>query len=215
MHLQHLRPSREGNHQGRALSKGQGQRDHNREDPRDRVRVLLDRGQSLGKDLLVRDLGKVRDHQVRGHQGNRDPDQAKVLLVKDHLGRPPGKVKDHQAKDPQDNKDPGQAKVLLVKAPQGSRGPDQVKALQANKDPDQVKGHLVKGHQVQEPSRVALPNKKVAHHNKALGNLDPLSRGHKALGPVLGSQQRVVGLLPSRELENLQVDSVRCVKPPS
>ncbi|TKS90815.1 Semaphorin-3aa Semaphorin-1A [Collichthys lucidus] len=46
----HLSPSREESHQARVLSKGQVQRAHNREDLRNRVRVLLDKGQSQGRD---------------------------------------------------------------------------------------------------------------------------------------------------------------------
>lgn len=177
-HLFHLNPSREGSHKEKAHSKGQVRRDHSREDPRNRLRALLDREQNQGKDPLVRDPGKVRDHQAK------DQKQAKVLLAKHHqVNRPPDQVKDHQ-----------------VKANQGHRHPDQVR------DP-----------QVKDPSRVALPSKKAVHHhnNKDLGNLDPDSKCHKALGHILRSQQRVLGLLVSRELESLQVDSVHCVKPPS
>lgn len=202
MHLQHLIPTREGSHQGRVLSKGQVQRGHNKEDPRNRVRALLDRGQSQVKDLLVRVPGKVRGHQVRRRN------QAKVLLDKDPLGRPPGKVKDQQAKARQGNRDPDQVKGHQVKD-------HQAKAPQGNKDPDQVKDHQVKDHQVKGPNQVVLLSKKVAHHNKDLGNLDLNSKDPKALEHILGSQQRVLGLLAHRELESLQVDSVPCVRPPS
>ncbi len=175
MHLHHLSPSREENHQARALSKGQVQRDHSREDLRNRVRALLDKGQNQGKDPLGRDPGKVRDHRVRG------PNQARVPLAKDPLGRPPGKVRDHQAK-----------------VPQGNRPPNQVKH-----------------HQVKAPNRVALPSKKVDPLNKDLGSLDPNSKDHQALGLILESQLRAEGLLVSRGLESLEVDSVHCVRPPS
>lgn len=168
MHLQHQSLSREESHQARVLSKGQVQRDHNREDLQNRVRVLLDRGQSQG-----RDPSKVRDHQVRG------PNQARVPLAKDRLGRPPGKVRDHQPKDPRDNR------------------------LQ----------NQVRDHQVKAPNRVALPSKKVDPLNKDLGSLD--SKDHQALGLVLESQLRMEGLQVSRGLENLQEDSVHCVRPPS
>lgn len=147
----HLRPSREESHQARAPSKGPVQRDHSREDRQNRVRALLDRGQSQDKDPPGRDPGKVRDHQARGLN------QARVPLAKDPLGRPPGKVKDHQ---------------------------------------------------VQAPNKVGLPN-------KDLVSLDPNSKGHQALGLILESQLRAEGLLVSRVLGNLEVDSVHCVRPPS
>lgn len=183
-HLQHLEES----HQARALNKGQVQRDHNREDPRDRVRAPLDRGQGQGKGPLGRDPGKVRDHQARG------PNQLRVLLAKDPLGRPPGQVRvDDQVKDPLDN-----------------RHPDQVKDPLDSRHPDQVKDHRVK-----VPNQVVLHSKKVPLHNRGLGSLDPSSKGHQALGPILWTQLRVEGLQVSRGLESLEVDSVHCVRPPS
>ncbi len=234
MHLHHLSPSREESHQARALSKGQVQRDHSREDLRNRVRALLDKGQNQGKDPLGRDPGKVRDHRVRGpnqarvplakdplgrdpgkvrdHQA-RGPNQARVPLAKDPLGRPPGKVRDHQAKDHQ-ARDPNQARVPLAKDPLG-RPPGKVrdhqaKVPQGNRPPNQVKDHQVKA-----PNRVALPSKKVDPLNKDLGSLDPNSKDHQALGLILESQLRAEGLLVSRGLESLEVDSVHCVRPPS
>lgn len=187
MHLQHLSPSREGGHQERALSKDRVQRDHSREDPRNRTRALLGKGQGQGKDLLVRDPGKVRGRQVKG------PNQ-----VKGPLGRPPGKVKDHQVRGP------NRAMALLVKGLLG-KAPDKVKdhqakALQGSKHQNQVKDHKGKG-----PNRVAPLSRKAAHPNKDQGNLDPNSKGRKVLGLSL----------VSRELGNLQVDSVPCVRPPS
>lgn len=186
MNLQHLNPSREESHQGRALSKVRVQKDHNREDPRNRVRAPLGRGQNQGKDPLGRDPGKVRDHQARG------PNQVRVLLAKVPLGRDQGKVRGRQARGP------NQARVLLAKDPQGSRVLNQVK-----------------DHRVQVPNKVALPRKKVAPHNKGLESLDPSSKGHPVLGLILGGQLRVEGLLVSRGLERLEVDSVHCVRPPS
>lgn len=120
----HLSPSREESHQARVLSKGQVQRAHNREDLRNRVRVLLDKGQSQG-----RDPSKVRDHQVRG------PNQARVPQAKDHLGRPPGKVRDHQAKDPRGNRPQNQVRDHQVKAPNRVALPSK-KVDPLNKDPN-------------------------------------------------------------------------------
>lgn len=109
--LQLLSPSREGSHKGKAHSKGQVRRDHSREDPRNRVRALLDREQSQDKDPLVKDPDKFRDHQAKGQK------QANVLLAKHHQGiRPPDQVRDHR-----------------VKAHQGHRHPDQVK--EPNREP--------------------------------------------------------------------------------
>ncbi len=116
IHLQNLRPSREESLQARPLSKGQVQRDHSLEDLRNRVRALLDRGQSQGKGHLARDPGKVQDHQARDLLG-RDPDQARVPLAKEPLGRAPGQARDHQAKDPQGSRVPNQVKDHLVKPP--------------------------------------------------------------------------------------------------
>lgn len=92
VHLQDLSPNRGENHQARVLSKDKVQKAHHREHPRNRVQVLLDRGQSKAKDPLSRDQDKVRDPQARG------PNQVRVLLAKDPLGRGPGKVRDPQAK---------------------------------------------------------------------------------------------------------------------
>lgn len=167
MHLQHLSPSREESHQARALSKGQVQRDHNREDLRNRVRALLGRGQNQGKDPLVRDPDKDRDHQAR------DQNLAKVLQAKDPLGRPPGKDRDHQAR--------GQnlARVLLGRPP-GKVRVNQAKDPQGNRPPNQVKDH-----QVKVPYSMALPSKKVDPLSKDLGSLAPNSKGHQALGLIL------------------------------
>lgn len=55
MRLERRSPGREVGQQGRALSKDRVQGDHNREDPRNKVKAPLDRGQSQGKDPLGRD----------------------------------------------------------------------------------------------------------------------------------------------------------------
>ena len=228
----HLRPSREESHQARAPSKGPVQRDPSREDHKNRVRALQDRVQSQDKDPPGRDPGKVRDHQAK------ELNQARVHLVKDPQGRDPGKVRDHQArglnqarvplaKDPL-GRDPGkvrdhqarglnQARVPLAKDPLG-RDPGKVRDHQARglnqarvplaKDPLGRPPGKVKDHQVQVPNRVGLPN-------KDLGSLDPNSKGHQAMGLILESQLKVEGLLVSRGLGSLEVDSVHCVRPPS
>ena len=220
MHQQQQNPSREESHQGRVLSKGQFQKAHNREDPRNRVRALLGRVQSQVKDPLVRDLGKARDHQARG------PKQVKVLLARDPLVKDPGKVRDHQARGPNQVKallardplvkDPGKVRDHLVK------GQNQVKVLlvkdPVGRPPGKVKGHQAKapqGNRHPDQTRLDLPSKKAAHHNKDLEKLDPNSKGHKALGLILGSQEKVLDLQVSWVLESLQVYSVHCVKPPS
>lgn len=119
IHQQHQSPSKEESHQAKVL-----QGAPNREDHRNRVRALLDRGQSQGKGPLGRDRGKVKDHRARVPNLHRDhrgmgqskvrdsqakgPGQVRVPLVKDHLGRDPGKARVHQDKkmDPL-NKDLG------------------------------------------------------------------------------------------------------------
>lgn len=99
-------PSKEESHQAKVLNRDKVQGAPSREDHRNRVRVLLDRGQSQDKGPLARDQGKVREHQgrlpnhPRDHQGRgqstvRDS-QARVPLVKDYLGRDPGKARVHR-----------------------------------------------------------------------------------------------------------------------
>lgn len=97
IHLQLKNPSREENHQARVFSKDKVQKAH-REDHRDMGRAQLDRGQGQDKHPQDRDLGKLKDHQVR------DPNQHRDLL-----GRDLGKARDSQAKGP------NQVKVPLVK----------------------------------------------------------------------------------------------------
>lgn len=104
------RPNREGNLQGKALSRDLVKKDHSREGHRNKVRALLGRDQNQGKDTLVRDLDKVRAHQVKGSN-----------QVKDPLVRDPGKARGlNQVKHLQD-------KDLLV--PSKGRGPNQIKVL--------------------------------------------------------------------------------------
>ncbi|CAB1420890.1 unnamed protein product [Pleuronectes platessa] len=205
----------------------QGKARHRQARGPNQARVLL------AKDPLGRPLGKVRGHQDKDNQGNRDPNLVKdpqgnraQNLVKDPLGRLPGKFRGHQDKDPQDNraqnpvKDPqgnraqnpvkvpqGNRALNRVKDPQGNRAPNQVKDPQGNRAPNQVKDH-----RVQVPNSLALPNKQVALHNKDQGILDPSSRGHLAPGLILGNHPRVEGHLVSRGLERLEVDSVHCGK---
>lgn len=152
IHLQLKNPSREESHQARVLSKDKVKKAHNREDHRNRVRAQLDRGQDQDKHPQDRDLGKVKDHQVR------DPNQHRDLL-----GRDLGKARDSQAKGP------NQVKVPLVKGQQ-ARGPNQHRAL-LGRDPGKVRDHQVK----------ALLSKTLHPLSKNQGGLYPNNRDHQGL----------------------------------
>lgn len=193
---QKLSPDREGNPQGKALSRHQVKKDHSREDHKNNIRALMGRDHNQGKDPLVRDLDKVRVHQVKGLN------QARGLLVRDQ-GRVQylNQVKHHQDKDllvPSKVKGPNRITVLLVKDPLGSPL-GKVRDQQGSRHPNQA--------------RVDLLNKRVVLPNKDLHNLHP--KDNKAQGPIMGSQRRLLVLLVNRDLKNQQVDSVRCAKPPS
>lgn len=193
----HQRPSREESHRGRVLSRAQAQRDHNREDRRDRVRAHLDRGQSQGRDPLGRDPGK--DHQ------DKAPNQAKVLLGKAPQARAPGKVRVLRA--------PNRAKVLLAKVPQD---PGKVRVLLVKDPQDNRVLNQVRVPQVQVSNREALLHKRVDPHHKDLESRGLNSKAHLAPGLSLGGQLRVEDLLlVSRSQERQEVDSVHCVRPPN
>lgn len=188
---QKLGPDREGNPQGKALSRHQVKKDH-----KNKIRALMGRDHNQGKGPLVRDLDKVRVHQVKGLN------QARDLLVRDQgRARYLNQVKHLQDKDllvPSKVKGPNQITVLLVKDPLGSPL-GKVRDQQGSRHPNQA--------------RVVLPNKRVVLPNKDPHNLHP--KDNKAQGPIMGSQQRSLVLLVNRGLKNQQVDSVRCAKPPS
>lgn len=186
-------PDRGENHQGKVLSRHRVKKDH-----KNKVRALLGRDNNQGKDHLVRDLDKVRVHRVKGLN------QVKDLLVRDksrvrylnqvkHL-----QDKDLRVKHPSKVKGPNRIKVLLVKDPLGSPL-GKVRDQQDSRQPNQALADLL--------------NKRVVLPNKDLHNLHP--KDNQALGPIMGSQQRLLVLLVNWELKNQQVDSVRCAKPPS
>lgn len=159
-HRQKLNPNREGDLQGKALSRDLVQKDHSREGHRNKVRALLGRDQNQGKDPLFRDPDKVRAHQVKG------PNQVKDLLVRD-----PGKarglnqVKHLQDKDlllPSKGRGPNQIKVLPVKDLLGRRR-GKVRDHQDNKHPNQARMDLRN-----------LPSKDNKAQGLILGNLERL-----------------------------------------